>query len=514
MPVSSVEELWMLVNQLRHNTAFPHDVEYFKTIETHISIVVLTGQYAYKFKKPVNYGFLDFSTFSKREYYCKQEVSFNKRLAPDVYIDVRYVGGAPPKIGGKPIIEPVVFMHEFPQEEIFINKIQSGNLTLNDFARIGRHAGKFHIHAERAPLESRFGSPQIVKHYVVQNFEQIKAQWDREEPLPEHLFFLESWSLDKHSVLEEFIAGRKNEGFVKHCHGDMHLKNIVDFNGRIQIFDCIEFNEELSWIDEINEIAFLMMDTAYHNADYLGWNFLNWWLAWTGDYEGLKLLQYYMTYRAMVRAKVSLFQGDVESMKNYISLAYGFAAKRPKPVLILMVGVSGSGKSTIAEYISAHGNYIWIRSDVERKRLAGLLPDQPSDGSIYSPEFSHKTYQRLYSLAKHNLLNGFSVVVDATFLRRDHRAPFIEMAKQLDIPLFIIYAYADESVYESRIEARRTKEGEPSEATIEVMRKQLATLEEPSADEGIILAINTTNKEPEKISTQILEEMTNVPKPV
>ncbi len=514
MPVSSVEELWMLVNQLRHKTAFPHPVKYFKSIETHISIVVLTGEYAYKFKKPVNYGFLDFSTFSKREYYCNQEVSFNRRLAPDVYIDVRYVGGVPPKIGGEPIIEPVVFMHEFPQEEIFINKIERGSLTLNDFARIGRHAGRFHLRAESAPVESRFGSPETVKHYVVQNFEQIKAHWNREEPLPDHFFFLESWSLDRHATLEELIASRKNEGFVKHCHGDMHLKNIVDFKGRIQIFDCIEFNEELSWIDVINEIAFLLMDTAYHNAEYLGWNFLNWWLAWTGDYEGLKLLQYYMTYRAMVRSKVSLFQRDIESTYKYLDLAYEFASRRLEPVLVLMVGVSGSGKSTIAEHLSAYGKYIWIRSDVERKRLAGLMPDQPSDGSIYSPEFSHKTYQRLYSLAKHNLLNGFGVVVDATFLRREHRASFIDMARQLDIPLFVIYAYADESVYEARIEARKSKEGEPSEATIEVMRKQLATLEPPTSDEGIVIAVNTTYKSPSELANEILKEISQVPKPV
>ena len=514
MPVSTVDELWMLVNQLRHDRAFPHPVEYFKTIETHISIVVLTGGYAYKFKKPVDYGFLDFSTYAKREYYCNQEVSFNKRLAPDVYIDVRYVGGMPPRIGGEPIIEPVVFMHEFPQEEIFIHKIKHGTLTLRDFARIGIHAGTFHLNTDIAPVESRFGSPEVVRHYVVQNFEQIRNHWQKNTPLPDHFYELENWSLRRSDELEELISQRKQDGFVRHCHGDMHLKNIVDFKGKIQIFDCIEFNEELAWIDVINEIAFLMMDTAYYNSEHLGWNFLNWWLAWTGDFEGLKLLQYYMTYRAMVRAKVSLFQGDVETTLNYLDLAYKFARRKKKPVLVIMVGVSGSGKSTIAEHLSAYGQFIWLRSDVERKRLAGLLPDQASDGSIYSPEYNHKTYQKLYSLAKENLLNGFGVVVDATFLRRDHRLSFVDMARQLDIPYYIVYVYADESMYESRILQRQSREGEPSEATVEVMRKQLVALEPPSSEEGIVFYVDTSHRLPQEVTTELLKEISREPKPV
>ncbi len=493
MQVETPQDLYRLIATLQRRDAFPHPVRYFQTIETHISIVLLTGDYAYKFKKPVNFGFLDFSTRDKRQFYARREVQINRRLAPDIYLDVVDVGGEPPTVHGQPAIEPAVWMNEFRQEDIFLNRIQQpAGLTLKQFKRLGIHVGLFHLQAPQAVPESRFGSEQVVRHYVFQNFYQIRTHWASDEPLPALVTEIEHWTQQQHQALQDLIRHRKAQGFVRHCHGDMHLKNIVEFKGKTQVFDAIEFNDELAWIDWMNEIAFLLMDLDYWQGRPFGWNFLNWWLAYTGDYIGLRLLNYYRTYRAMVRAKVSLFQKNKDDFERYLRLAHRYTQWQPQPHLVIVMGVSGSGKSTIAEQLAAHGAMVWVRSDVERKRIAGLLPHEKSTHkNIYTTEYNVRTYQRLRELASQLLDLGFPVLVDATFLKKEHRLPFVHLAREKGVPLTIVHITADAETCAQRIQQRLRQQWEPSEATPEVLQRQLAALQPPETDEGHVITVCT-----------------------
>ena len=378
-------------------------------------------------------------------------------------------------------------MRQFDQSALFSQLLQRDELTEQQIIGLAETVASFHARIEKAPANSRYGMPETVFHPISENFRHIE-ELIHESEIVTRLERVEQWSTRRFGDLREIITIRKENGFVRECHGDLHLNNITLLNGVATLFDCIEFNPSLRFIDTISEIAFLVMDLEENHRHDFANLFLNRYLQHSGDYAGCNLLRFYQCYRAMVRAKVSILRltqdnlpsGERdESMNNfleYLSQAEDYT-KQTLPQLIITRGLSGSGKSYISEHLLQHLMAIHLRSDIERKRLFGLKPDEKSDsslvGGIYSSEATERTYGQLFKLAKTLLKAGFPVIVDATFSERSRRKPFMEMAKELGCSFIILDISAEQKILRDRILHRQRLENDPSEADISVLEHQL-----------------------------------------
>jgi len=514
-----------LINALLNPSIYDHAVDKIELMETHISWIILTGDFAYKIKKPVNFGFLDFSTLAKRQYYCQEELRLNRRFAPELYLDVISITGTEdqPLINGNgEALEYAVKMKQFPSASLLSTLLDSGDLREVHMDWLAQVIADFHLQADIAVAESKFGSPEAVAQPVTENFQQIRHQIQDPDTLLQ-LTNIEKWSTDAFKRLQPGFRKRKQEGYIRECHGDLHLGNIILLNEKVIPFDCLEFNENLRWIDVLSEIAFLVMDLDDHQRPDLSRRLLNKYLEQTGDYRNLALLQYYMVYRAMVRAKVNalrlnqegLDQQEIDSIhnecKSYITLGNLYISDR-KPVLIITHGFSGSGKTTISQFILEALPVIRIRSDVERKRL---YREQLSDGSsdknnhssqnainegIYNRESSSMTYNHLRRLAEDIILAGMSVIVDAAFLQAEQRQKFSQLAGMLDVPFRIIDCHAEHSILEQRISKRQKYGSDASDATLDVLLHQQEN-HDPLTEEEISQSFSMDSTEASAIKT-------------
>lgn len=470
-----------LIRSLLNPSVYDHPTESICYRETHISWIILTGPYAYKIKKPVNFGFLDFSTLDKRHFYCQEELRLNRRLAPQLYLAVVAITGKPtsPRIDGSgPALEYAVKMHQFQEQDLLAERATRGELTEAILQSLAQRIACFHQSAARVSAEDPYGDPDLIQEAARQNFAQI-AQTDRAI-----LAELKAWTETEFDHLRSNMAERKHQGFIRECHGDLHLGNIVLWQGQPLPFDCIEFNPALRWIDVISEIAFTVMDLCARGCKPLGFGFLNDYLSLIGDYAGVRLLRYYLVYRAMVRAKIAHLSGQQHpdeiayqrDFEHYLELARAFShAKRA--ALCITHGFSGSGKSYASRHLASHLGALHLRSDVERKRLAGLeaTADSKSQlgGGIYTPDLTHRTYQKLWDDARTILTAGYPVIVDATFLKRAYRDRFKELAASLKLPFLILDFQATEEVLRQRILKRIQERHDPSEADLTVLEYQL-----------------------------------------
>ena len=489
-----------LVEALHDPACYPHPVQPIRIIETHISIVVLTGPFAYKIKKPIDLGFLDFTTLAKRRLYCDEELRLNSRFAPEIYLDVVRICGTPqtPRIGGTgEVIEYAVRMREFLQEALADRVLARGELTPRQVDALSAGVARFHSDAPRSSEIDGFSTSEAVLAPALQNFAQIRLLPGQAGFMPV-LEKVEAWTRREHARLREILAGRKREGLVRECHGDLHLGNIVILEGEPRAFDCIEFNPGLRWIDGMNEVAFLVMDFQAAGRTDFARRFLNGYLEATGDYAGLRVLRYYCAYRAMVRAKVMLMragqQGCTPEDKasatalfgRYFSVAAGCAQPSGSFVLITH-GFSGSGKTTLSQPLVELTGAIRVRSDVERKRSHGLAAkDRPGSGiaeGLYGPEATESTYGLLLDLAGIVVEAGHGVIVDATFLQRRQRDMFRALAARAGVPFLIVDFTASEEILRSRILARSEQGADASDADLAVLEHQLGTHEPLQADE-------------------------------
>lgn len=482
----------LLIKTLQNPKLFPHKIEYFKIIETHISWVLLTGQYAYKIKKSLNLGFLDFSSLEKRRHYCFEELRLNSRLAKNIYLDVVAINGTeeqPTIDGSDTVIEYAVKMKQFEYDKTFDQLLAQDQLTSDHIKKTANIIAAFHRRIERAAANTEFGSANTVLIPVMENFKQIQQLEELDKPAC--LDQIAIWSEQQHADFLSFFEQRKQAGFIRECHGDLHLGNIALIDDQTVPFDGIEFNPSLYWIDVISEISFLVMDLQSKQQHDLAFQFLNEYLQFSGDYMGIKLLRFYLVYRAMVRAKVSAirvsqststkdYQQAVTRYHDYLQLAYSYT-QVPTPLLIIMQGVSGSGKSWLAEQVANRYQMIRIRSDVERKRLYQLSQQQQRYSGIntglYSQTCSNKTYQHLLQLAVEILNAGYSVIVDATFLQRQQRKQFFQQTERLQIPFLIINSYADKGILLNRIKVRAKQLDNVSEADRIVLENQLENMQ-------------------------------------
>jgi len=489
-----------LVEALHDPACYPHPVHPIRIIETHISFVVLTGTFAYKIKKPVDLGFLDFTTLDKRRFYCDEELRLNSRLAPELYLDVVRICGTPeaPRIGGAgEVIEYAVRMREFPQEALADRVLARGELTSRHIDALAALVAELHLRTPCSGENDGYGAPEAILASAAQNFAQIRAlpiQAARLQLLDE----VEAWSRREHERLREVFVQRKREDRVRECHGDLHLGNIVFLDGEPRVFDCIEFNPDLRWIDVMNEVAFLVMDLqATSRQDFAG-RFLNAYLESTGDYGGLNVLRYYLAYRALVRAKVMLMRAGQHGCTpedgasamalfgRYLSVAAS-CAQPSRSFVLITHGFSGSGKTTLSQPLVELTGAIRVRSDIERKRIHGLAPkERPGSGiaeGLYRPDATEATYLRLLDLARVVVDAGYGVIVDAAFLKRGQRDMFRALAAQAGVAFLIVDFAAPEEILRCRIRSRIVQDDDASDADFAVLEHQRATHEPLQPDE-------------------------------
>lgn len=493
-----------LVNALHEPALYPHPVEKVLLLETHISSVLLAGDFAYKLKKPYDLGFLDFTTLPARKHYCEEELRLNRRFAPDLYLEVVPIGGThdAPRMGGDgPPIEYAVKMRRFPAGSLLTEVLERRELDIGQIDQLARDVADLHSRVDSARPEGAFGTPQSIHAHAAQNFAQIRpllASDAQRNDLNE----LADWTDETFHTLETTFSQRLAQGFVRECHGDMHAGNMVVIDGRIRLFDCIEFNEAFRWIDVMSEVAFFVMDMVSHDRTDIGYRFLNTYLEHTGDYEGLAVLRYYLVFRAVVRAKVAAMGGsqhglsDTErleswrSYQHYVDLARCFCAS-DHPLLIVMHGLSGSGKSTVATQIAETLGAVRIRSDVERKRLFGLKPLDKSaaaiPGGIYTKDATERTYARLHGLAREVLRAGFPVILDATYLKRAERDAAREAAASGNWPWVVLSCQAAPEELRRRVAHRFASGKDAAEADLRVLEQQFQWVEEIMDDEPVVL---------------------------
>jgi aminoglycoside phosphotransferase family enzyme len=497
---------------------YPHPVESVRIVETHASWVLLTGTFAYKLKKPVNLGFLDFSTLAERERICREELRLNRRVAPDLYVGLVAITGTPqqpelhddppPADAGTPF-EWAIRMREFPQEEQLDRLVASEELDEDQlgvlFEDFAVRTAQFHEAASSADAESPWSSPEALWKPVWENFIQIgprvRPGWEQDS-----IARLRSWSVAERDRLRPECARRRSANRVRECHGDLHLSNLVRRDGQVQAFDCLEFDPGLRWCDVASDIGFLVMDLQLRGRDTTAFRFLTGYVEASGDYGALRVLRYYLVYRTMVRAKVAAISREqarddraaaeaTQKLRRHVELGLSYV-EAPHPLLVLMSGLSGSGKTWLSSRLGPRLGAVRVRSDVERKRLHGMDAQETSGSDvgtgIYDASSHAQTYARLGQCARDALEGGFSVLVDATFLRREQRAPFLSLAVDVGVPCLTVVCEAPPDVLRHRVAARRAAGRDASEAGLEVLAHQQKIQEPIDADRSCVIRVDTS----------------------
>ncbi len=455
-----------------------------RLIETHISWVLLAGHYAYKIKKAVDLEFLDFTALSARQFYCTEELRINRRMAPEIYLEVVAIGGSPaaPALDREPAIEYAVKMRRFPAGQLLDKLLPKGLVTPQHIDALARTLAAFHRALPPALPNTPYGTPESIRSAASQNFDQMEGLAVGDAQLRGELAAARRATEAEYAAREGDFAARRAHGFVRECHGDLHLGNVALIRGQPVPFDGIEFSADLRWEDVMSETAFLAMDLLRHGEPALAFRFLNGYLEAGGDYAGLSTLPFYLGYRAMVRAKISAIRASqpglakraqarqLAACREYIALA-GHCLEARRPALVITHGLPGSGKTTFAQAALERLGAIRIRSDVERKRLFGLDPLANSrvSADIYSQDATRRTYARLHELARIGLAAGFPVIVDAAFLRRGERAQFHRLANAMHVPFAIASLHAPDAVMQARIAQRQAEARDASEADADVL---------------------------------------------
>jgi len=474
-PISSgAADFDRLMRALCEPSLYDHPVERVELIETHISGVLLAGDYVYKVKKPVDFGFVDFTTLDKRRHFCEEELRLNRRFAPGLYLDVIAIRGTPgaPTFGRQgQVLDYAVRMKRFDQQSLLDRCIRrEGLVTGAMMETFAADVAAVHGGAERAAPGNGYGSPAVVGRNMSECWPPIEAAGFLQDAGAAGLVH------DMNTCLEAcrpWIEQRLTDGRVRECHGDLHLGNLFLDGGRIRAFDCIEFNPHLRWIDVANDIAFFTMDLRFHDKSGFARRFRNAYLDVTGDYSLLHLLRFYELYRAIVRAKVACLRGQEEAgagradAEAHLTLALDLTGERGGTPLIITHGLSGAGKTHVSTSLIEQSEAIRIRSDVARNHVVA------GDAKRYSDVQIENVYRYLHETARRILEAGYPVIVDATFLERAHRDNFRALAAELEVPFHILHCNAPEAELRRRITERLARGGDASEADPGVLDLQL-----------------------------------------
>ena len=490
------EALPPLIKALLDPAPYPDPAAKVELVETHASWLLLAGDFAYKIKKPLVLPFLDYGTLDKRRACCEAELRLNRRFAPDLYLAVVPIAGPPekPQIGGTgPVVEFAVHMRRFAEAGRLDHLCARQQLRAQQISDLAATVAAFHERAAVAPPATRFGEAAQVLAPALANFAELRPLLPGRDA-QQRLRRLAEWTRAAFDRLAPIFTSRKADGRVRECHGDLHLGNLVLIGGRVMLFDCIEFSEDLRWIDVASEIAFTYVDLLDKRQPGLAVWLVNEWLACSGDYEAVRVLRFYAVYRALVRAKVAGIRAAQANADSALASDYLALAERliqaPPARLIITHGLAGCGKSRAARRLllgDPAAATLCLRSDVERKRLFGIAPaassGSPPNGGIYTANASELTYRRLHELAQEVLAAGWSVIVDAAFLERSRRDAFRALATQAGVAFLIIAPQATPARLRARIRGRLARGRDASEATLAVLERQLARVEALDGDE-------------------------------
>lgn len=497
--------------------AFGHQPVDIRLRETHISWLILAGDFVYKIKKPIALDFLDFGSLEKRHYYCDEEIRLNQPWAPDIYLDVVPVTlkGDQPRFGGcgEPI-EYAVRMRRFDEDMQLDRQLAQGKLNAADMQELANMIANRHLGTPRVDDSQRDRVLRMTAEFMRDNIEALDGDIDAAT-----LDSLRNWTDEELGKVSSLLQKRFDDGFVRDCHGDLHLGNLVRLPGGITTFDCIEFTTDLRHIDVMCDLAFLVMDLFEKGRRDLAVRFLNRYLEVTGDYCGLAVFDLFFVYRCLVRAKVAIImsreRGDAAAMEQDVAEAMAYCdmaagqTRRRVPVLMLMHGLSGSGKTWVSEKLMVATPAIRLRSDIERKRMVALR-ESASSGSglgegIYTESLNRLVYDRLRSLAQSVLEASHNVIIDATFLRESDRAAAMALAGKCGVQCLIIDVTASSETMRRRIKRRRATALDASEADRDVLDYQLETAEPLTAVElaKTVSVVNSDSVEFEPVMDKI-----------
>ena len=477
--------------------AYPHAVRGVELVQTHISWVLLTGEYAYKIKRPVCYAFLDMREPQRRFELCHEELRLNRRFTTALYLDVCPIvrrGGKARMGGDGPVLEHAVQMRQFPGEDELDRLLEAQRAEPAELRAFGGALADIHAMLPPAAHDTKWGSGSVVCAAIESNLDQAAAL-EKERHATQRVNALRPALLSGLHALQPWMIERRANGFVRECHGDLHCGNVVRWEGALHAFDCLEFDPALRWMDVAQEVAFLMADLTARGGATHAHAFLSGYLARGGDYAACRGLTLFMAHCALVRAKVMALAADQRPTGGIGFAQFADTAARlltpPRPLLVVMMGLSGSGKSWLAARLAPLLNAIHLQSDVERRRLAGMEPGQRSGSGVqadlYAPEATDRVYAHLAHCAQEMLSAGWSVIVDATFAGRDRRAQMRELATRLGVPLHFIDCRAPEQVLRQRVSARAATGTDASEADVAVLDWQLHHTEPVQPDEGLTM---------------------------
>lgn len=484
--------------------AYPHAVDAVELIETHVSWVLLAGELAYKIKRPVRYSFIDLRAPARRKFLCEEELRLNRRFAPQLYLDVCRIiddGGAA-RIAAEGadgrILEYAVRMRRFRADDELDRLLARRQVDPPELEAFGRQLAALHESFPAASAASPWGRPADVRGLLLDNLLQcaeasgIFGVADRVRALHDAL----QRALAKSTATMET---RRASGRIRECHGDLHARNVVRLDAQLVAFDCLEYEPAFRWIDVADEVAFLCGDLTARERPLHAHAFLGGYLARSGDYCACRVLRLYEAHRALVRAKIAALEAVAvtqETQRNALRREHerltrhaARSLESPAPVLLVMCGLSGSGKTWLARQLAERLFAVHLRSDVERKRLAGLdeLARTRSGiaAGLYSSRMSAAVYEDLAQAAEHVLGGGYSAIVDAAFLRREERARFAELGARLGVASRLVYCDAPVETLRSRIAARDRSGRDASEADVAVLDWQLAHIESLQPDEPL-----------------------------
>lgn len=501
----------ILVNNLLDPGCFDHDVTELKLIETHIAWLITTGEYVYKIKKPVNFGFLDFTTLEQRRFYCEEELRLNQRMSSDLYLEVVTIGGSEehPRIAqtDNPL-EYAVKLRQFEGGQLLSDLLEQDRFKSEWLEQLAIKVADFHTRAPIVSPDSIWGEADSIRQMSEDNYQQIDKTLLSHEDILE-LERLEQVNARRFANLEHLFRARKVDGYVRECHGDLHLGNITLSDNRLVVFDCIEFNLEFRWIDRIADLAFLLMDLEARDH-FRGANLcLNRYIEHSGDFHGSLLLHHYKAFRSMIRAKVAMLgeTPDLVEFRRYLRLTSEYAQPH-KPLLLMMHGCSGTGKSTLAKELGAHIGAVRVRSSIERQRIYRELSLQGQQIELHGADMDTRTFLRIEQISEMLLRSGQTVIIDATFLKHRTRRRFEQLADRLGCPLRIIACSAPLDVIRQRLTRRQLESDSETEADFEVYAQQCERAEPlNSGEQAIALNADTSESDPSVLAAALATDL-------
>lgn len=490
--------------------SYPEPTSGVELVQTHVSWIFLTDRYAYKIKKPIDLGFLNFSTIDRRRFYCNEEIKYNRRLCPDIYegiVELRQANGGASFRGNGRILDYAVKMKRLPATRMLDRLVMSNDVSPLEMMAVARVIAEFHRSIPTSPAISDYGRPDRIRFNWIENFEQTIAFENTTLPASEREV-IRSWVasfMDEHA---DIFIKRVDSGFIRECDGDIHLDNICLTEGKVYIFDCIEFNDRFRCCDTTADVAFLLMDLDFHNRRDLSEVVLSAYIDASGDNDMLTLLDFYKIYRAFVRGKVESFHSidtgiNQQQRSNaatrairYFRLARGYIERRRlSPTLFITCGLMGCGKSTLSTQLSFELGVAVFNSDTTRKQMAGISPESPVCAAfgqgLYSDQTTHDTYKELLKLAEGEIGARRSVIIDACFIHRSTRLLCAELAERYAVRFVILFISCSEPINRRRLSERSATARSTSDGRNELLNSQRKAFEPPDNGEGFLIPVRS-----------------------